>query len=88
MNDEPFQIGDIAIAQKFDNFPEYNGQECTVIGQLEPRLLINDDMTGKAGEWIYKVQFADGRQLGPYPYQLRRRKEPTIDKKIKQEIEA
>lgn len=89
MNDiEPFKLGEIVIAQHFDNFPEYNGQECTVIGELEPRLLINDDMTGTEGVWIYRVRFADGRCLGPRPHQLRRKPEPKIDKSILREVEA
>lgn len=87
-DNEPFKIGEVVIAQKFENFPEYNGQECTVIGELEPRLLIHDDMTGEAGQWIYRVQFADGRCLGPRPHQLRRKPEPTVDKAVKREVEV
>lgn len=75
---KPFKLGEIAIAQNFDVFPEYNGQECTIIGELEPRDLVHDDMTFSEGQWIYRVQFADGMRLGPRPSQLRRRVEPTM----------
>lgn len=85
---EPFKMGEIAIAQHFDTFPEYNGQECTVIGELEPRLLIKDDMTREEGVWIYRVQFADGMRLGPRPHQLRRREEPKVDKSVEREVMA
>lgn len=88
MNNEPFKIGEIAIAQRFENFPEYNGQECTIIGELEPRKLILDDMSTREGEWIYRVEFQDGMRLGPHPYQLRRRQEPTIDNAVLREVSA
>ena len=85
---KPFAIGEIAIAQHFENFPEYNGCECTVIGGLEPRSMVNDDMTVKKGIWMSRVQFADGMCLGPVPSQLRRPMEPTVDQGILDEITA
>lgn len=85
---KPFQLGEIAIAQHFENFTEYNGQECTVIGELEPRRLIKDDMTSEDGVWMYRVQFDDGMRLGPLPHQLRRREEPKVDKSVEREVMA
>lgn len=85
---EPFKMGEIVIAQHFDNFPEYNGQECTIIGELEPRTLVNDDMTKEDGIWIYLVQFADGMRLGPRPHQLRRRDEPKVEDSELREVAA
>lgn len=85
---EPFKIGEIAIAQKFVNFPEYNNLECEIIGELEPRLLIHSDMTGEENVWMYRVQMQDGMRLGARPWQLRRRPAPKIDDEILREIEA
>jgi hypothetical protein len=68
--------GDIGIAQFFDNFPEYNGQECTVLDGLEFRGLIMDDMTTRENVLRYRVQFPDGQILGPLPHQLRPRPDP------------
>ncbi len=76
---ENFKRGDIAIAQYFEQFPEYNGMECEVIDPLEFRGLINADMTVREHVLRYRVQFADGMMLGPLPHQLRKR--PVPDEK-------
>lgn len=85
---EPFKMGEIVIAQQFETFPEYNGQECTIIGELEPRILVKDDMTTEDGVWIYRVQFADGMRLGPRPHQLRRRPQPKVEDSELREVAA
>jgi hypothetical protein len=68
--------GDIAIAQYFEQFPEYNGMECLIIDGLEFRGLINNDMEVRENVLRYRVQFPDGMVLGPLPHQLRKRPEP------------
>lgn len=85
---EPFKMGEVVIAQNFENFPEYNGQECTVIGELEPRIEIDNDMKPTYGIWTYLVQFADGMRLGPRPHQLRRREEPKVEDSELREVAA
>ena len=71
-----FKLGDIAIAQYFDNFPEYNGCECEVINLLEFRGIIEGDMTFHENVLRYRVQFPDGMVIGPRPHQLRKKPKP------------
>lgn len=85
---EPFKMGEIVIAQQFETFPEYNGQECTIIGELEPRIKIDNDMNQTEGIWTYRVQFSDGMRLGPRPHQLRRRPEPKVEDSALREVAA
>ena len=74
---ENFKRGDIAIAQHFEQFPEYNGMECEIIDPLEFRGLINSEMMAVRENVLrYRVKFRDGMVLGPLPHQLRRRPEP------------
>ena len=73
---ENFKIGDIAIAQYFDNFPEYNGMECEVINSLEFRGIIEGDMTTHENVLRYRVRFPDGTVIGPRPHQLRKKPKP------------
>lgn len=77
---ENFKVGDIAIAQYFENFPEYNGVECEVINALEFRGVIDNDMTVRENVLRYRVQFPDGFVCGPAPHQLRRK--PKADDQI------
>ena len=77
---ENFKLGEIVIAQYFDNFPEYNGCECEIINTLEFTGIIENDMTKRDGVLRYRVQFADGQILGPRPHQLR--KNPKPDEKL------
>lgn len=72
-----FKRGDIAIAQYFEEFPEYNGMECEVLDPLEFRGLIrSSSMEVREHVLRYRVKFADGQVLGPLPHQLRKRPEP------------
>ena len=70
------KAGDIAIAQYFETFHEYNGCECKVLNGLEYRGLISDDMTVRENVLRYRVEFPDGRVLGPLPHQLRKKPGP------------
>jgi hypothetical protein len=73
---EHFKVGEIAIAQNFEQFPEYNGCECQVINGLEFRGLVLADMTARENVLRYRVEFPDGMRLGPLPHQLRKKIPP------------
>lgn len=73
---ENMKRGDIAIAQYFEQFPEYNGQECEILDPLEFRGIIDGDMSVRENVLRYRVKFPDGMVLGPLPHQLRKRPEP------------
>lgn len=85
---DPFQPGDIAIAQHFDNFPEFNGRECEVINGLEFRGMIEGDMTIRENVLRYRVRFPCGQVLGPRPGQLRRKVDPVRDEAVEREAEV
>lgn len=75
---ENFKVGEIAIAQYFDNFPEYNGQECEIMNSLEFRGIIENDMSVKENILRYRVKFPDGFICGPRPGQLRKKPKPDV----------
>lgn len=71
----PFKVGDICILQNLQNHPQYNGEECIVVGGLEVRVGFN-----RAGEpseaACYQVAGCGEIDL-VLPHQLRPRKPPT-----------
>jgi hypothetical protein len=70
---ENFKRGDIAIAQYFEEFPEYNGMQCEVLDPLEFRGIVRlSDMAVIENALRYRVKFPDGQVLGPRPHQLRK----------------
>lgn len=71
-----FKIGEIVVATRFENFPEYNNQECEILNTLEFRGLILNDMTIKEDVLRYRVQFKDGFICGPLPHQLKKKLKP------------
>ena len=75
---ENFKVGEIAVAQFFEHYVEYNNQECTILNTLEFTGIIENDMTKHENVLRYRVQFADGMILGPRPHQLKKRLKPDV----------
>lgn len=71
-----FKVGEIVLAQFFEDFPEYNGEECEILNTLEFAGLILNDMSVKENVLRYRVKMRDGRVLGPLPHQLRKKLKP------------
>jgi hypothetical protein len=68
-----FHIGEIAILQNANHYPEFNGDECEVVSGLTHHFV----RKLKRMVYCYGVQLADGRVIGAEPHQLRKRRPPT-----------
>ena len=60
-----FQVGDIALARHFSHYPELNGTQVRVSGELKWRWI-------KGGNTLrcYAVKTADGQELAAQTFQL------------------
>lgn len=71
-----FKIGAICIGQNFVQFPERNGMECEIIGELKERR--GRGPTGKLFAALsYRVHWADGKVYAVRPRNLRLKKPPV-----------
>jgi len=72
-----FEIGEVAILIGSINWPEYNGQEVTVIGGLKPRSYWADRQHTRSNiDLRYLVEAADGHIFAAPPSRLRKRRPP------------
>lgn len=73
----PFKIGQICIWQNVASpYAHFNGQECEIIGSLEPRLIHRH--TGAFDTLnAYKILF-NGNVMAAGPEQLRPKRPPTV----------
>ena len=74
-----FEIGEIAILQNLKGLAEYNGTDVEVIGKLEDRLVYSfvskTDKTLKC----YHVSVPGFREIAVLPYQLKKKRPPTLE---------
>jgi hypothetical protein len=74
---ESFSVGEIAILQKLECFPEYNGYEVKIIGPLEYRSAWNQLRNENVWQMGYRCELPGyPRKIVVEPYQLRKRRPP------------
>jgi len=74
-----FEIGEIVIGQNFINWPERNGMECEIIGELKERGSSSLTTGIYTVDECYEVKWEDGITSAQKPYFLRKKKPPEID---------
>jgi hypothetical protein len=76
--DPKFEIGEVAILKESVCWPEYNGQECTITGDLELRSVYIDRARTIRGDIRprYVVRCQDGHIFAVPPSCLRKRRPP------------
>jgi hypothetical protein len=81
---ETFKVGDICVFVNSRDWPEYNGEECEIIGGLALRnIMVSRHGDESKLELSYKVRMlCDGELFGPVPDQLRRKRPPREDLQI------
>lgn len=70
---DTFKLGDIAIIKLANQHDQYNGEECTIIGDLKVRPVRAFGQTFKAR--CYRIAI-DGKEFVVLPHQLTRRPPP------------
>lgn len=66
-----FRAGDIAIARNFAAYPQYNGTQVIVTGNLKWRWIKSSAFQGNALR-VYEVTTVDGQKLAAQEFQLQR----------------
>lgn len=85
-NDEPFQIGEKVKLKNMENYPEYNGTEATISGNLTFRHRINPVTMKVDGDYLcYKAITFDGLNIGPRVDQIEPRQKPPMKVKDMEE---
>jgi hypothetical protein len=74
-----FKVGEVAIGQNFEYFPEHNGMECEIIGGLAIRMRMNSHDGTLITDHCYIVVWANGVRCTVSPGYLRKRNPPATD---------
>lgn len=88
VREQPYRINEVVKLQKLELYPEYNGTEATIVGEMAMRKRINTTTMEVDGEYLcYKVITNDGLQLGPRPDQIvPRETPPPLTRKVEETV--
>lgn len=72
-----FKVGEVAVGQNFEHYPEHNGEDLLVVEGLSHGAMF----VGRARRWIsgphYRVQSSSGEEFLVRPHNLRKKRPPT-----------